>query len=133
MTHKDFIIDIQKYYGVYENEVVRADVYNFILKNYQYESWLIQLLDNIKKHFSTKWKSQPDIAIIIETEKAYPVKYYINGLLQIPEEEKKQLPSPDDREDFSQLISGTFDKIIAEKKRGMKEIRKGIMEEEEAK
>jgi hypothetical protein len=100
MTYKEFIIQIQKYYGVYENETVRHDVYEYV-KSMYYESELDQLLFNVKKHFSIKWKTQPDIAIFNETEKKYQLIKYINEIRQIPEEYKKQIEPVKDEEDFS--------------------------------
>lgn len=88
MTYKDFMIAVQQYYGVYENNVVKHDVYEYVKKTY-YPSELPQLLQNLKKHYSRKWKVKPDIAIIVETEKKYQIIRYIQNIREIPDIEMK--------------------------------------------
>lgn len=111
MIYKKFIIELQEYYGLYENEHVRKDLYEFIKNNY-YESELDQLLRNVKKYFSRKWKSQPDITVIVETEEKYPVIVWGAGGDRIIPYMKINLPDPeeDDREDFCKKQREIFEK-----------------------
>lgn len=125
MTHYNFMLEIQKYYGPYINKTVKTDVAAYVKKIY-YESELEKLIRNIKMHYSRKWKIVPDIAVIVETEKAYPLIQYIQGYRKNPDCEKKQIEEDTEKEDYSEEIS----KMVAEFKnkqiKGMVERRKGI-------
>ena len=103
MKYKEFMIELQQYYGIYENDVVKHDVYEYVKVKY-YQSELYSLLRNIKKHFSRKWKVKPDIAIIVETEKKYPIIHYLQGQRQVPGCEKQARIEEDQEEKITQMI-----------------------------
>ena len=128
MKYKEFMIELQQYYGIYENNIVKHDVYEYVKKKY-YQSELEQLLKNIKESYSRKWKVIPDIAIINETEKKYPIIQYIQGYRQIPKcEKKKQIEQKDNEEkDYSEEVH----KLWIETKKRMKEKMKHIRQEKE--
>lgn len=128
MTHYNFMLEIQKYYGPYTNKTVKTDVAAYVKKTY-YESELEQLLRNIKMHYSRKWKVVPDIAIIVETEKAYPIIQYVQGYRKIPDCEKKQIEDNTEKEDYSEEISGMIAEFKNKQVQGMVERRKGMKSE----
>jgi hypothetical protein len=125
MNYKQFIIELQKYYGVYENEFVRKEVYDYVRQNY-YECELVQLLQNIKRHFSREWKIRPDIAVVIETEKTYPViSWGAGGDRVIPSGAKKRSKLIEEaEEDFSQEIHEMWKEMKEAMDERMKQVRK---------
>ena len=127
MTHYNFMLEIQKYYGPYTNKTVKTDVAAYVKKTY-YESELEQLLRNIKMHYSRKWKIVPDIAVIVETEKTYPLIQYVQGYRKIPDcEKKKQIgDDPAENEDFSEEISAMVAEFKKKQVENMIERRKGM-------
>ena len=129
MTHYNFMLEIQKYYGPYTNKTVKTDMAAYVKKTY-YESELEQLIRNIKMHYSRKWKVVPDIAIIVETEKAYPLIQYIQGYRQIPDcEKKKQIEEDPEWKDYSKEISEIVAKFKNKQVQDMVERRKGMESE----
>ncbi len=64
MTHDKFMDAVEKTYGKYENQYVRAMVCKFIA------DWNEEELDRrfakLVRGYSTKWKIQPDVAVLIE-------------------------------------------------------------------
>lgn len=128
MTYYEFMLELQKYYGPYENEQVKIDTGKYVKENY-YKSELSKLLYNIKKHFSTKWKTHPDIAIIVETEKAFPIiAWGAGGDRIIPPAEKKNeieyIYEPEGRDDFVKEQREMFEKMKKKADERMQQIRK---------
>jgi hypothetical protein len=116
-----FIVKLQKYYGVYENKTVLNEIANFIKRTY-YQEELEKLYDAIKCHFSNTFNKQPDIAIILEADKSFNVRTFINGIRQIPNVEQKRLE--DCTEDFPEGWIDIMKKLVMQNNEKMKDIRK---------
>lgn len=73
MTHKDFMISLQKYYGAYDNKYVGKMVLNYMIRYFS-EDELDKILPKIFESFSNTYKTQPDIKIIEDITKKYNSK-----------------------------------------------------------
>ncbi len=123
MTYENFIIEVQAYYGIYENRVVKNNVYKYVQEEYS-ENQLKDLLMAIKKTYSYSFKIPPDIAIIERADQKYGItKYAISGE-KIKASEVKQI-------DFNESLNLPLKlkekllEILNKNKKKMKAIRKG--------
>ena len=124
MIYKDFMVAVQAYYGLYDNRIVKNDVYKYVQEEYS-ENQLENLLRAIKKTYSYSFKIPPDIAIIERADKKYGItKYAISGE-KIKESKVKQI-------DFNEPLNLPLKlkekllEILNKNKERMKTIRKGL-------
>jgi len=124
MTYENFIIEVQAYYGMYENRFVKNDVYKYVQEEY-IENQLEDLLRAIKKTYSYSFKIPPDIAIIERADKKYGITRYAISGEKIKASKVKQI-------DFNESLSLPLKlkeklfEILNKNRERMKAIRKGL-------
>ena len=110
MTAREFIFRIEKYYGNYNNDFVKAEVFAFI-KQYK-ESYLEYLYNSILLEFSYTFRCPPDVKIINDASQKYSDDIYAR-IRQIDKnrliEKNKSNENITPNEDFRKLLSKLCD------------------------
>jgi hypothetical protein len=136
MSIEQFIINIQKYYGAYSNDLHKRAVAAF-LKDLDDQDRK-ELFNATIKSYSTKWKNPPDVAILEETKKANNIGTMIDQFGNVLRNNKRigHFDGPrfipvtqhreqiEDKRDYSKeiadMISRFMDKVDNEEKRTVK-------------
>jgi len=71
MTAMEFMVNIQKYYGAYTNELHKKVLLKYLLP---FDPGVLRdMFDIVLEEYSTKWKTVPDLAIIKELVEKYDI------------------------------------------------------------